>query len=454
MSVGDYMKDVIDYIKSLNINDYVIAGISSGPDSMCLLDLLEKANLKIVVAHVNHNVRKQSIEEEAYLRNYCLKNNVIFESYKIENYHNENFHKDARDIRYDFFRELLKKYNTKYLMTAHHGDDLTETILMRLVRGSIFKGYIGFSRITREDLYEKPYYIIRPLITKTKEEINDYLKKYNIKSYYDITNSSDEYTRNRYRNHILPLLKKENKNVHLKFLEFSEEIEKYYNYVEKCKNKVFSEVYNNNILDLAQYNKCDELIKERIVETILSNIYINDIIHINRKHKNMIINAINSKKPNLRLELPIGLHVIKSYDKLLFEFGNTSVDEYNYTLENSLNIMNNYYFTIVNSSDDTTNNCIRILSSDIKLPIHIRNKKIGDKMYVKNMNGSKKVSDIFIDLKVPKNIREFYPIVTDDNDNILWIPGLKKAKFDKKIDDLYDIIIKYEERKQNEIKEK
>ena len=75
-------------------------------------------------------------------------------------------------------------------------------------------------------------------------------------------------------------------------------------------------------------------------------------------------------------------------------------------------------------------------------------------MYVKNMNGSKKVSDIFIDLKVPKNIREFYPIVTDDNDNILWIPGLKKAKFDKKIDDLYDIIIKYEERKQNEIKEK
>ena len=166
------------------------------------------------------------------------------------------------------------------------------------------------------------------------------------------------------------------------------------------------------------------------------------------------MNAINSKKPNLRLELPIGLHVIKSYDKLLFEFGNTSVDEYNYTLENSLNIMNNYYFTIVNSSDDTTNNCIRILSSDIKLPIHIRNKKIGDKMYVKNMNGSTKVSDIFIDLKVPKNIREFYPIVTDDNDNILWIPGLKKAKFDKKIDDLYDIIIKYDERKQIEIKEK
>ena len=131
---------------------------------------------------------------------------------EINNYrgNTENY---ARKKRYEFFENLIKKYQAKYLLTAHHGDDLTETIIMRLIRGSSIKGYAGFSEIT----YKENYKIYRPLITKTKEEIFDYVQKNDIPYALDKTNNSDKFTRNRIRKYILPNLKKENKNIHLKF---------------------------------------------------------------------------------------------------------------------------------------------------------------------------------------------------------------------------------------------
>ena len=90
--------------------------------------------------------------------------NIIFEYIKIENWGDDNFHNEARTVRYNFFDEIVELYSARYLMTAHHGDDLIETILMRIVRGSTLKGYSGFSRIVQKDNYT----LVRPLITVTK----------------------------------------------------------------------------------------------------------------------------------------------------------------------------------------------------------------------------------------------------------------------------------------------
>ena len=123
----------------------VIVSCSGGPDSMCLLknviDLKDKLDLKIIVGHINHNVREESLEEELFVKDYALKNDLIFESMTIKKYTKENFHNEARIIRYDFMKDLIKKYQASYLFTAHHGDDLMETILMRIARGSNLKGY-------------------------------------------------------------------------------------------------------------------------------------------------------------------------------------------------------------------------------------------------------------------------------------------------------------------------
>ena len=207
-------------LKDINIdNDYVVVGVSTGCDSMALFHyLINNTSKKIICAHINHNVRKESNEEEEYLRNYCLENNIIFETIKLTNYQENNFENEARKKRYAFYEKLLKKYNTKYLFLAHHGDDLIETILMKIARGSNIEGYAGLKKINKV----KDYYIIRPLLEYTKKDILEYCQNHKITYFDDISNTNTQYTRNRYRQNILPLLKKEDEQIHKKFLKYSQ----------------------------------------------------------------------------------------------------------------------------------------------------------------------------------------------------------------------------------------
>ena len=203
------MNKSIDFINN-NIEDAstVVVAVSSGPDSMALLNLLlevrDKKKLKIVIAHINHNLRDESKEEFEFTMKYAKKKKCEFEGILFDNYKTNSIENEARERRYAFFEDILKKYDSKYLLTAHHGDDLIETILMRITRGSSISGYSGFKKISKRDGYT----ILRPLIFYTKDEILKYLENNNIPYRIDKTNYSKKYTRNRYRLDILPLLKK------------------------------------------------------------------------------------------------------------------------------------------------------------------------------------------------------------------------------------------------------
>ena len=249
---------------SLNNNDTIIIGLSGGPDSMALLNILNKynPNLKIVCAHVHHNLRKESDSEKIFVEEYCKNNNYIFEFLKIEEYKNNKFsEEEARRIRYDFFESLVYKYKAKYLFTAHHGDDLIETILMRLTRGSTMKGYSGISLITKKDKYE----IVRPLLFLTKDEVMNYIEENHIPYVVDNSNSSLKYTRNRYRANILPILKQENNIVHQKFLKYSRMIEEYDTFVINYVNKIYDKVVINKKININLLLSEDKLIQRNRV---------------------------------------------------------------------------------------------------------------------------------------------------------------------------------------------
>ena len=436
------MKETLQFIQSLNISqdDYVIVACSGGPDSMLLLYVLNSLNYKCVCAHVNHNLREESKEEYEYVEKYCKDNNIIFEGIELHDLPKVNTELKAREKRYEFFKKIVDKYKAKYVFTAHHGDDLIETILLRIVRGSTLNGYAGFNKITHKDGYD----IIRPLVYMTKDEIESYLKEKNIKYYIDATNMSDEHLRNRYRKYVLPILKEEYKDVHLKFLKFHDEAQGYYDYVNELVYKYMDNIFVDNSLDINKFNELDEFIKLKLLKEIIRIYYPDNLYLIDDNHINEILKLIISDKPNIELVLPDNIIVKKTYNKLLFNVKKEEISDYKIELNDKLETSCGIIKYINEDNVDKSNNIIRLNSKDIKLPLYIRNRKDGDKIQVKNMNGSKKVNDIFIDAKINKDIRNIYPLVVDSNDAIVFIPGLKKSNLDIPINGDYDIIVKYE----------
>ena len=274
------MKDIIIYLKKLlSNNQVVVVATSGGPDSMCLLNLLCKFDVKIIVAHVNHKLRSESEEEAEFVKSFALDKGLIYEYMEIKEYSHDNLENDARIKRYTFFNELICKYNANYLMTAHHGDDLMETILMRLVRGSSLKGYSGFKKEIDMNTYE----LVRPLITLTKNEIIEYMNSNNLKYFIDKSNYSRDYTRNRYRLDCLPFLKSEDKSVHLKFLKFSEELDKANSFINGFVLKIIDDLKLNDGLCISKLKELDSFLLQRVIEYELSKMYPNDLFLISKK---------------------------------------------------------------------------------------------------------------------------------------------------------------------------
>ena len=440
------MEEVYNFIRKeigLSVGDTIVVGVSGGPDSMALLYILNefknKMDLNIICAHVNHNKRKESEQEKIDLENYCKKNNITFEYIKVTNWGDDNFHNEARSVRYNFFEELVYNYGAKYLMTAHQGDDLIETILMRIVRGSTLKGYSGFSRIVDKGDYK----IIRPLITVTKDEILKFDEKNGIQYAIDESNNEDHYTRNRYRHTVLPFLKQEEPNIHKKFLKFSETLLKNSNYIDSVANKEFNKVFQNGNLDIDKFKSLDPVIQTKIIYNILEKIYGDDLLIVGNAHVDLIFGLISSNKSNSVVHLPNNVIVVKSYNELTFSYDDDVNDQYEIQIDEIVNLPNGKIIEKVDETNDTSNYTIKLNSKEVTLPLYVRNRRDGDKIKLKGLNAYKKVSEIFINEKIKTSDRNSWPVVLDSKEEIVWLPELKKSNLDKKNTEEYDIILRY-----------
>ena len=439
------MNDTINFLSNyLEDNITVVCAVSGGVDSMSLIDIVKNYNVNIVCAHVNHNLREESFEEYEFVKKYCLDNNIIFEGIILDKIEKGNLESEFRSRRYEFFDGIVNKYNAKYLLTAHHGDDLMETILMRIVRGSSIEGYSGFDMVSIRDNYT----ILRPLVYLSKDEIYEYAKINNIEYREDKTNQSDKYTRNRYRKYILPKLKEENKNVHRKFIKYSNELSDSYRFINTYVNNLLYQYYYDNKLDIEVIKSMDDFIIKNVLFKVLKDNYNNNINLITDRNVSEIIKIIKSSKPNLTIDLPLNKEIIKYYD-LLYIKDKKNINSYKYELKDEVKLELGT-IKIVDNTTLTNNYVCHLNSKDIKMPLYVRNRKEGDYIEILGLNGKRKIKDVFIDSKVPKNIRNIYPIVVDSNDNIVWIPGIKKSKYNSLKTKKYDIILWYMKEEENE----
>lgn len=411
--------------------DIIVIGCSAGPDSMALVDMLlkirEKYSLSLIVAHVNHNLRAQSVQEEEYLRNYCEKNQIMFECMMITEYGDDNFHNEARNIRYDFFEKVVYKYHANYLMTAHHGDDLVETVLMRITRGSNLNGYSGFKKVVEKGDYK----IVRPLLGYTKQELEDYDKCNHVMYYVDDSNAKDKYTRNRYRKYVLPFLKEEDPNIHLKYLKFSTVLNEANQFIEHERDKALKKVIHHNFLKIDLFKELDAFIQKEVLYYMMNDFYQDDLILINDKHIELLLNLIYSNRANAFVNLPNEVIAIKTYQELELKKITTEITTYEVELSKYVLLPNHHVIEQVDDVLGNGNDTCRLLSSEISLPLTVRTRRFGDRMSIKG-NGTKKIKDIFIDKKVKLSDRDTWPVVVDAKGVVVWLPGLKKSKYDKK----------------------
>lgn len=432
-------KELDSFINTLDLNNKVaIVAVSGGPDSLFLTyylnSLKDKLNFKLIMAHVNHHLRKESDEEEKFLKNYAEINNLIFEKYDFYG-SGSNFEEEARKARYRFFEEVINKYQASYLFLGHHLDDLLETLLMKMVRGVSLSNLPSLNNMEDRNTYK----LIRPLTSFTKEEIVDYLDKHNLKYFIDKSNQDNRYTRNRYRNLIIPYLLEENKNVRDNFKTYNEDLYLVNDYLDEKVNSVYKEAYKENALDLKLLKDKHPLIRKMVIKKFLSNYLMEDDNKLNKNNFNDILKICNTFKGSQEVVLNKNRIVIREYDKLYFK-------DDNYFKYDKIKIINrleflNFIFILDEEDESDDNYILRLNSKDITLPLYL--KLIDDNDYLKLKDlGTKKGIDIFKENKILRKDYFKYPLIIDSKGEVLMIIGLKKAGPFKKKDDNYDTIIK------------
>ena len=311
---------VLDIINKYNLiedGDKLVIGVSGGPDSITLLNVLleiknEKAiNFEMVVCHVNHMLREEAVQDEEYVLEFCKKYNIEcfikrIEVEKIARQEKIGTEEAGRNARYEFFNEILEKTKSNKIATAHTANDNAETVLMNIIRGSGTAGLKGIE-VKRDNL-------IRPLINSSREEIEEYCKTNNLNARIDKTNFENIYTRNKVRNMLIPYIKENfNPNI-IEGLNRLSDLSKQENeYLEKVTAKAYKyilieEQKNQIIIDLNKFNSQELVIKNRLVLYTI-NILFGTRSGIEKKHIEDIIklcsNNIGNKFliPNKRVKI-------------------------------------------------------------------------------------------------------------------------------------------------------
>lgn len=443
--MGNIIINFLEQNKISLAKEVIVVGVSTGVDSMVLLDELIRAkaqiDFEIVVAHVNHQKRVESIEEEEFIKKYCKMHNLSLCIKRLESseVNGGNFQSLARTMRYSFFKEVMDKYNSKYLFLAHHANDNIETIIMRLIRGSNLVGYSGMNYVTPLD----NYLIVRPFLDILKDEIYGLAQKREIKYYEDASNKENIYTRNRIREEIVPLLFLENPSVNKQFSHFSELIRNaggiVNNMVENYINS-FVLVKDNGVeLSRTDFLKLDLFFQNEVLFTLTKS------LSLSKANIDELLKLINSHKVNLLVNFKDNLTFVREYEKITLLFYNLEIPKIELVIDECgiYDIDEKRQIIVAKKSNKNLTNFNTLWYNSNMLPITIRSRQDGDRIELSS--GSKKVSDLLIDKKIGILQREQCLLVVDKYANILSVLGVEKSSLLKAIKDC-DIIITLKEK--------
>ncbi len=397
---------------------YLLA-VSGGVDSMVLWHMIHHLNLSYEVAHVNFGLRDQESEKDANLvEALARQRNVKFHLYKLSKEESEalklsSVQESARDIRYRWFTEIMKKNKIKCLLTAHHLDDSIETFFLNLCRGSGLKGLCG--------IRERPG-IKRPLLPFTKEEVRQYAKQHNIAYREDHTNRENAYARNGLRNELLPLFRQQ-------YPAFQKQMRLTLTHLQSAYEVYHSALFSDSHLLYLQASETGEVRFEQLESLdhgYESLAYLLGEFGFNYAQSDQIIEAIRGEKTgalfysaehvlNIDRERLLLKPKQQNWEEKIFIYRNTTrIDE-----PICLLMEESSHVKIVPQPDTA---CLD--AEKLTYPLILRKWQDGDKFRPLGMNGMKKVSDFLIDEKVNR-LQKQQTFVLLSGDEIVWVVGLR-----------------------------
>lgn len=442
-------REILNINKIYNLiesNDIIVVGFSGGPDSVFLVEMLKKLqhffNFKIYLVHINHLLRGEDADsDENFSFEYAKKNNleIFIKRIPIKEIAKEigkTLEEVGREERYKFFSEIYEKVGATKIATAHNKDDQIETFLFRLIRGTSLQGLEGI-KIKNNN-------VIRPISEIYKKDILEYLNKNEIQYKIDKTNFENEFTRNSIRLDLIPF------------------IEERYNI--KFKDKIFSlikeirENNQNNSLNLSDYTDSENRIileKTKFLSNFdkknLLSLFLNKKnIEVNRNKIDEISSLIKSNGTK-KIDLDKSYRIVKDYTYLYIEDKKENCVINNNVIQVKIpseQIFDNFKITVstVENLDIPKQKNQYLLDAIYNDIIEVRYRKEGDRIFLGEKH-SKKIKEIFIDQKIPKDIRDRLPIFLYNN-TIFWIYNVKKAyipKINKNENKLIKVLITVEE---------
>lgn len=437
------VKATIKKHSMLASGDKVLAGVSGGPDSVALVHVLKtiskEYDITVFVAHLNHCFRgRDSAEDADFVRKLSAELGLesFVESRDVTRFLTESnlsTQAGARLVRYEFFKKAAAYFGCNKLATGHNANDQAETVLNNFLRGSGPTGLAGIPPIRNGE-------VIRPLIEVTRSEIENYCADNNLCYRTDKSNLKKVYTRNRIRLELIPYLEKEyNNNLVETLVRTSEIFREEEHFIQAETLKYWETVIKDEKPAKLQFNiepfrELPTVIQKRIIRQAWEKLT-GAIFNLNFVHLANIIDFVNNARTGSVFNLPKGMTLVKSYGCFsMSEALPHALDvEYSYEVRvpGETHIPETGQILLAQITKESMTDSqkgpdeINIDLNLVKLPLTVRSRRPGDWFRPFGFDGSKKLKKFFIDGKIPRDLRERYPIVTSADGNIVWVAGLK-----------------------------
>lgn len=448
MNLERHLQDNITKHQLWTPQDRLLIAVSGGVDSMVLFDLINHLPKNLMpgsvgIAHINHHTRPETASEEEGVRQLAAKVQcpIYVKDWTQGGQVESAFEQTARDMRYDFFEEVMKQEGYNVLVTAHHQDDQAETVLMKLIRGGLIDEKVGmtFKRDFRGNQ------LVRPMLNIAKADLYQYAGDRDLPYFEDSTNDSNLYMRNRIRRQVIPVLEEENAQAQEHLAEFSDDLADLLRTVQPLVNQLtdkLAQVQEANQLMTIQIDELNDF--ERPVRRVLMTALLKEVgrmdsdFNFKKVYVQAILDWLEAGSPNSSLDLAQGWTCQRDYNTLVISKDQSQVSQ-PVDLEATFFIQMNEWVDLEDGSqiglfdiDQVMLNqgdlVMSVPKEDLHEPLTVRHRQDGDRMTYKGGSGRKKIKDIFINQKVSKDLRDQAWLVEDSQGEILWLIGYQKSR--------------------------